>query len=156
MALRSGAIPLVAVYRVKFSSIACSAASLTFRGVGKSGSPAPRSIRSTPSARNRSASIKTASVDETSMPDTLIDSLNVFLLVLNRTLRIYYRRFKNYPQQRPSSRPSDGWEFVAHSFLDGRRHQAVDRTAQLEHFLYEPRADIRVSFASHEEYGLNA
>src|SRR2546428_744842 len=59
--------------------MACSAASLTLRGVGKSGSPAPRSIKSTPSVRRRSASIKTASVVETSMPATLSDSLNLAL-----------------------------------------------------------------------------
>ena len=54
---------------MKFSLIALWAASLACSGVGKSGSPAPKSTTSTPERRNRAASSPTLSVGE---PLTLV------------------------------------------------------------------------------------
>src|SRR6266481_2474483 len=64
MASRSGMMPPVAVYFVKFCSMARMAAFLMCSGVGKSGSPGPKSAISTPFAFSFSASAMTAAVGE--------------------------------------------------------------------------------------------
>ncbi len=64
MASRSGMIPPVGVYFVKFCSMARMAAFLMWSGVGKSGSPGPKSAMSTPLAFSLSASAMTAEVGE--------------------------------------------------------------------------------------------
>src|SRR5215831_13052935 len=64
MASRSGRMPPVAVYFVLFSSMALMAAFLMCSGVGKSGSPGPKSATSTPRAFSFSASAITADVGE--------------------------------------------------------------------------------------------
>ena len=61
----SSCVPPAGVYFVKFCSSARIAACLMLSGVGKSGSPAPKSTTSTPSRRRRSASAATFIVDET-------------------------------------------------------------------------------------------
>src|SRR5579859_3706495 len=65
MACFSSRVPPVAVYLVKFCRKASIAACLMFSGVGKSGSPAPKSTRFTPPAFSFSALITTAAVDDT-------------------------------------------------------------------------------------------
>ena len=67
MALRTSGIPGTTVYRVKLASMAAMAASLMWRGVGKCGSPAPKSTRLAPWARSLAASAATAMVAETSI-----------------------------------------------------------------------------------------
>ena len=51
----SSEVPVLAVYLVKFASMARLPACLTCSGVGKSGSPAPRSMTSNPCLRRFSA-----------------------------------------------------------------------------------------------------
>src|SRR5207244_12959580 len=62
IASRSGMIPPVGVYLDLFSSIALIAAFLMWSGVGKSGSPGPKSAPSTPRDFSLSASAMTAAV----------------------------------------------------------------------------------------------
>jgi len=64
IASRNGMMPPVAVYLVRFSSMALIAAFLMWSGVGKSGSPGPKSAMSTPLAFNCSAALITAAVAE--------------------------------------------------------------------------------------------
>src|SRR5262245_14584665 len=65
MACFSSCVPPAGVYLVKLLLIASIAAFLILSGVGKSGSPAPKSTTSTPSRRSLSASAATFIVDET-------------------------------------------------------------------------------------------
>src|SRR2546421_6431430 len=67
MASRRGMMPPVGVYLVKFCSMARMAAFLMWSGVGKSGSPGPKSAISTPLALSLSASAITAEVGEICM-----------------------------------------------------------------------------------------
>ena len=71
MACRSSCVPPAGVYLVKLAASASTAACLILSGVGKSGSPAPKSTTSTPSRRRRSASAATFIVDETLMVEIL-------------------------------------------------------------------------------------
>src|SRR6202047_2415601 len=64
IASRRGMMPAVEVYLVLFSSMALMAAFLMWSGVGKSGSPGPKSAMSTPRDFNFSASAMTADVGE--------------------------------------------------------------------------------------------
>ncbi len=67
IASRSGMMPPAGVYFDLFSSIALMAAFLMWSGVGKSGSPGPKSAISTPRALSFSASLITAAVGEICM-----------------------------------------------------------------------------------------
>src|SRR5437773_3173116 len=64
MARRSSAMPGTGVYLLKCWSIAACAATLIDSGVAKSGSPAPKSMTSTPSRRSRSTVAVTFIVGE--------------------------------------------------------------------------------------------
>src|SRR3990170_175326 len=77
MAWRSSGMPGVGVYLVKLSCRAWMAACLMGSGVGKSGSPGPKSTTSTPCALSLSASLRTARVAETPMRSTRSASLKV-------------------------------------------------------------------------------
>src|SRR5690349_19576440 len=70
MACLSSTVPPVAVYFVKFALMASMPARFTFSGVGKSGSPAPKSTTSAPSRRRRSAVAATFMVDDSLIVDT--------------------------------------------------------------------------------------
>src|SRR5580704_927145 len=70
MACLISTVPPVGVYLVKLASSAAMAAFLILSGVGKSGSPAPKSTTSTPSRRRRSASAATFMVDDSLMRET--------------------------------------------------------------------------------------
>src|ERR1700693_2801354 len=70
MAVFNSRVPPVGVFFVKLASSAAMAAFLMLSGVGKSGSPAPKSTTSTPSRRKRSASAATFMVDDSLMRDT--------------------------------------------------------------------------------------
>src|SRR6476660_4885350 len=65
MARLSSSVPELVVYLVKLASIAACAAAEMWVGVGKSGSPAPRSTTSTPCALSRIASAATFIVGDT-------------------------------------------------------------------------------------------
>src|SRR5712692_8889688 len=67
IASRNGMMPLAGVYFDLFSSIARIAAILMWSGVGKSGSPGPKSAMSMPRAFSLSASAMTAAVGEICM-----------------------------------------------------------------------------------------
>src|SRR5574341_457279 len=70
-------MPLAEVYLVKFSSSACLAAFLMCSGVGKSGSPTPRSMTLTPCERSFSAAITTAAVDDSFVSCARVETGNV-------------------------------------------------------------------------------
>src|SRR3989337_3408307 len=113
MDCRSSRVPGVAVYLLKLSRMARMAASLTLSGVGKSGSPAPKSTRSAPSARSFSASIMTAMVEETEILETRCENDNspVRGASCNFFIRLYHLRPK--------------------PLLHRRRHQTPHVSAQL-------------------------
>src|SRR5437763_397276 len=109
MACFSSSTPPVGVYFVKFASMAAIPAFLMLSGVGKSGSPAPKSTTSAPSRRRRSASAATFIVD-----DTLISEI---LDASSCTVCIRYSFFLlSTTRQRPA----------LHSLPDRGRHQARD------------------------------
>src|SRR4029077_10474784 len=87
-ASRSGAMPAVGVYFVRFRASASMAAALMWMGVGKSGSPGPKSTTSRPRARNFSASARTTMVGETVMRSTRLANLS-FILGPQRRLLDY-------------------------------------------------------------------
>src|SRR5712692_6233785 len=68
-------MPAFGVYFVKFSSIALCAAALAGSGVGKSGSPAPKSMTSTPARRSLSTAVVTFNVGDPEM--RLVRSANL-------------------------------------------------------------------------------
>src|SRR4030095_2055865 len=75
MAFFSSSVPELVVYFVKLASMAaCAAAPMCF-GVGKSGSPAPKSITSTPCAFSFNASAATFIVGDT--PIFLVRSASI-------------------------------------------------------------------------------
>src|SRR5215510_3138551 len=117
------------VYREKFASIAAFAASLTWVGVGKSGSPAPKSTTWMPERFKRSASAATFIVAE---PVTLARRCASAIDIANL---------------------SNGLNlgFPAHPLLNGRRHQPANLAAEAEHFLNQARAQIGVLLRRHHE-----
>src|SRR6202790_3254887 len=82
MAFFNSRVPPVGVYLVKLASIASMAACLMFCGVGKSGSPAPKSTTSLPSRRRRSASAATFMVDDALISEILSASAWVVGMVV--------------------------------------------------------------------------
>src|ERR1700683_3443297 len=95
-------MPAVAVYLVRSSRNAWTAACLMCSGVGKSGSPGPKSTTSTPLALRRSAAMITAAVGETEIRPTRLDNFKTVSLPLTELVG----------------------NFDAQALLDGRRHQA--------------------------------
>src|SRR5207249_2931016 len=110
IASRSGMIPPVGVYLDLFSSIALIAAFLMWSGVGKSGSPGPKSAISTPRDLSFSASEITAAVGEICM--RLIRSVNCTFAPR--------KKFPFYSTQQTRSR-NLGAQPLLHHF----RHQAL-------------------------------
>src|SRR4030095_16030757 len=125
-------MPMALVYREKFASMAAFAASLTWVGVGKSGSPAPKSTIWTPVRFKRAASAATFIVAE---PVTLARRCASAIDIANL---------------------SNGLNlgFPAHPLLNGRRHQPANLAAEAEHFLDQARAQIRVLLRRHHEHRL--
>src|SRR3954471_8435079 len=103
-------MPGTGVYFVNSASSALCAATLMASGVPKSGSPAPKSITSTPDRRSLSTAAPTAMVADVAIRD--VRSANRMI---------------------SSSRPY--CLFVSQPLLDELRHQAVDLPAEREHFL---------------------
>src|SRR5262245_26467745 len=101
-------------------------ADFALSGVGKSGSPAPKSMTSTPSRRNRSTVAVTFIVGELEM--RLVRSANFIDLCTFRRENLF-------------TQPG----------LDQLRHQTVHASAQREHFFDQSRADVGVLLRGHHE-----
>src|SRR5689334_10551317 len=136
MAFLSSVVPPAGVYLVKFCSRARIAACLMLSGVGKSGSPAPKSTTSSPSARRRSASCETFIVDDTLMEEIRSAMGLAVLACMLLGLRPFAIGFGKAPPQ---------------PFLDRRRHQSRDISTQTEDLLDQPRADEGVGLVSHHK-----
>src|SRR5450759_5200129 len=109
--------------------MAWTAACFTLRGVGKSGSPGPRSTMSRPRARNLAASMATFMVAETLICEIRSDN----------------RAANGIP-------PLFALEYAPlQPCFHYRRHEAGDIAAQPEDLLDKTRADKRVSLAGHEK-----
>src|SRR5206468_12095349 len=122
-------VPEFVVYFVKFASMAAWAAAPICFGVGKSGSPAPKSITSTPWAFSFKASAATFMVGET--PMRFVRSASIV----------------SGPQGFPR-------EFlVTQPLFHALGYEPVDRSAERDHFLYQPRAYVGVRFGRHHEHG---
>src|SRR5580698_8109018 len=119
-------VPPALVYFVKFCSMARMAARLILSGVGKSGSPAPKSTTSTPCVRSFSASAATRIVDDTLMAEmrSAISCLACTSISFPPTLLML----------------SSPKSLLQPDFYR-RRHQPGDVAAQREDFLHQPRAD---------------
>src|SRR5580700_1478790 len=103
------------------------AACLMLSGVGKSGSPAPKSTTSTPSARSFAASAATFMVE-----DSLIDDIRS-AIALATACMVFLRPFMLNIRQ-PALQP----------LFHGGRHQPGDIPAQTENFLHQAGADKRI------------
>src|SRR5258707_15758708 len=103
-------MPGTGVYFVNSASSALWAAALMASGVPKSGSPAPKSMTSTPARRSLSTAAPTAMVADVAILD---------VLSANRMI---------------SSLRTDGL-FFPQTLLDELGHQAVHLAAEAEHFL---------------------
>src|SRR6185503_9814621 len=125
-------MPIALVYREKFASIAAFAASLTCVGVGKSGSPAPKSTIWIPARFKRSASAATFIVAE---PVTLARRCASAIDITNLSNGLNFG-------------------FPAHPLFNRRRHEPADLAAEAEHFLDQTRAQIRVLLRRHREHRL--
>src|SRR5947209_7134386 len=139
MAFLSSAVPPAAVYFVKFCSSARMAACLMLSGVGKSGSPAPKSTTSTPSARSRSASCATFKVDDTLMEE-IRSAIGLAVACITLGLRPFTFGFGNTPPQ---------------PLLDRRRDEPRNIAAEAENFLHQARADEGVGFVGHHKNGFD-
>src|SRR6266496_3475342 len=151
-------VPAVGVYFVWPALIAASAASLMFCGVSKSGSPAPRSTTSMPSARIASAACIAASVDEAFISATRSETGNLELTVMATIIFAFLCVFaplreSNHAMTR-RRKATQSLFLLPHSLFNQRRHQSLDVCAQLKYFLHQTRAYIRVSLSRHHEYSL--
>src|SRR5690242_1596416 len=133
-------VPAAGVYFVKFCSSARTAACLMLSGVGKSGSPAPKSTTSTPSRRSLSASAATFMVE-----DTLIAEIRCAISCFTSSCIFRRYPFLLFLLQNPFAEPD----------VYRRRHQPRNVAAQADHFLYQPRTDERIRFTRHHEDGLH-
>src|SRR5574337_938254 len=118
-------MPAVGVYLVKFCSMARMAARLMCSGVGKSGSPGPKSTTSMPRALYRSASVRTARVGETEMRLMRSASCTLVSLLLGHL----------GPQP----------------LFDHGRHQIAHGPAQQRNLADQPRTQIAVRLGGHHE-----
>src|SRR5215212_1239538 len=141
-------MPAFAVYFVKLPSIAAWAAAFTWSGVGKSGSPAPRSTTSIPWLRSRSAASSPLRVGDEAMRDIRDASMT------DGSLKLRKRTGEDSPVR---ARPSPGrLARLLQPPLDSRRYERRHSAAEREHFLDEPRAEERVRLVRHEEHRLDA
>src|SRR5215813_10747395 len=118
-------MPLADVYLVKFSSSACFAACLMRSGVGKSGSPTPRSMTLTPCDRSLSAAITTAAVDDSFVSRARVETGNV--PACDAVVLILY-------------------QLIFHAFDYGMWHEPFDRAAEQKDLFDQARADVRILF----------
>ncbi len=105
MARFSSAVPDDGVYFVKFSSMARRPAALTGSGVAKSGSPAPKSITSTPARRSRSTVAVTAIVGELAIRAVRSASRRAIMSSPACAASLSRRRASTMSGTRPLTRP---------------------------------------------------
>src|ERR1700684_4569257 len=117
MAFFNSQTPPVAVYLVKFALIAAMPACLMLSGVGKSGSPAPKSPTSMPSRRRRSASAATFIVEDSLISD--IRSANSSVACMDA---LFYQQTLFQP------------------LFDKRRNEAGNVAAQTDYLFHQARA----------------
>src|SRR6185437_4919885 len=134
MASRSSWVPPAFVYLVKLAAMAAMAACLMLSGVGKSGSPAPKSTTSAPLRRRRSASAETFMVEETLMVEIRSAISAVACMGVSFSL---------------DSAP----EFCTQAVCHGRRHELGNVAAERDDLLNHPGADERIFFGGHQENG---
>src|SRR5215831_13008611 len=149
MASRSGRMPPVAVYFVLFSSMALMAAFLMCSGVGKSGSPGPKSATSTPRAFSFSASAITADVGEIWMRLMRSVSCTFVPFLLLST--------KGHPEPKGPVRLALRARSASHvlfpqALLYNRGNQTVQWSAELRNFPHQARAKIAVGFSRQHEH----
>src|SRR5258706_332707 len=137
-------MPAFGVYFVKFSSIALCAAALAASGVGKSGSPAPKSITSTPARRNWSTFAVTFMVGD---PEMRFVRAASSAMVSSSTRPLSAVCSMRSPQ---SCR-----YFLAEPGLDHVGHQPMNAPAQGEHLFDQPRTDVGVLLRRHHEHRLD-
>src|SRR5205823_3227989 len=115
------------------------AACLMLSGVGKSGSPAPKSTTSTPSARSFSASDATFMVDDTLMEE-MRSAIGFMAVCISVWLCPFQFRFR-HPLLQPH--------------LHRGRHQAGNIPAEAEDFFHQAGTDKRIGLVGHHKDGLN-
>src|SRR5215468_571421 len=125
-------MPGTGVYFVNSASSALCAALLIGSGVPKSGSPAPKSITSTPDRRSLSTAAPTAIVADVAILEVRSANRAIVLLLSLRPHRL----------------------LLAQTFLYHVGHQPVHFSAESEHFLDQPRADERILRGRHHEHRL--
>src|SRR6267154_4531126 len=144
MASRRGITPGVAVYFVLLSLMALIAACLMWSGVGKSGSPGPKSAMSTPLAFSWSAAAMTAAVGE----------------IWIRLMRSVSCTASPCELQNPSTtsgvekKRSRNFRFDA--LFDNRWNKSCQRRAELRDFAHELRTQIAVCQARQHKYRFEA
>src|SRR5215472_16883755 len=147
-------MPGTGVYFVNSASSALCAALLIASGVPKSGSPAPKSITSTPDRRSLSTAAPTAIVADIAILEVRSANRAIDLLLPSvRSVRLqadYLVRRK--PDTTGELRPHR--LFFSQPFLDQFGHKAMDLAAKREHFLDQPRADERILRGRHHEHRL--
>src|SRR5258708_18535584 len=124
-------VPELLVYFVKLASMARCAAAPMCGGVGKSGSPAPKSTMSTPWAFSFMASDATFMVGDCAIRPARADRL---ISLGPQCLA---------PQL-----------LLAEAILDNRRHERRDGAAERDDLLDEARADIGVAVSRHHADGV--
>src|SRR5258706_12485878 len=145
-------MPAVAVYLVLPARIAVAAACLIFSGVSKSSSPAPKSHTFAPVPRSASAACMAGSVDEGFIRETFRETgkeeiagcviIYLILLAAEYSMRLHKQNLARC-------------NFFFHACFDQRGHKPIECASQQEHFLDQPRADVRVSFSRHHEDGFD-
>src|SRR5688572_20431841 len=127
MAFFSSSVPELVVYFVKLASMAAWAAAPMCCGVGKSGSPAPRSMTSMPFALSAIASAATFIVGDMAM--RVARAANELELPMSSGPQRFTREL-----------------FLAQPAFDDLWNDVLHGSAQGDHFLYETRADVGVRF----------
>src|ERR1700681_2476141 len=123
------------------------AAFLMWSGVGKSGSPGPKSAISTPLDFNFSASAITAEVGETwmrlirSVSCTAFSSCSLSQQVAGLPWSLLYETSRNFRSQ---------------SFFNDRRHKSLQGTAELGDLAHQLRTQVAIGFAGQHKYGFQA
>src|ERR1017187_6186296 len=114
------------------------AACLMLSGVGKSGSPAPKSTTSSPCARSFSASAETFMVDDTLMEE-MRSAIGLVSACIGSSEPFFL--FWLHP--------------VEHPGFDRRRHQAGNIPAEPVNLLHQAGADEGINLISHHEHGFD-
>src|SRR5215831_3709504 len=147
-------MPGTGVYFVNSASSALCAALLIASGVPKSGSPAPKSITSTPDRRSLSTAAPTAIVADVAILE--VRSANRAIALRLQSVR----RVRLQPDQIVRLKADTTCELCPHRLLlsqpllDQLGHQPVHLPAEREHFLDQPRADERILRGRHHEHSL--